>query len=64
LVFPARRLASNGFKAWDAMAHGYEGIVAKGSESPYLPGRTLKWLRVKQKGYRVEERGFYDPEQR
>jgi hypothetical protein len=33
-------------------------------ESPYLPGRTLKWLQVKQKDYRVEERGFYDPERR
>jgi len=61
-VFPARRLAPNGFKAWEeAVARGYEGIVAKDPESPYLPGRTLKWLKVKQKDYRVKERGFYDP---
>ena len=65
MVFPARRLANSCFKAWEeAVARGYEGIVAKDPESPYLPGRTLKWLKVKQKGYRVEERGFYDPEQR
>jgi bifunctional non-homologous end joining protein LigD len=62
-VFPARRLAPNGFKAWEeAVARGYEGIVAKDPESPYVPGRTLKWLKVKQKDYRVKERGFYDPE--
>jgi len=62
MVFPARRLANNGFKAWEeAVARGYEGIVAKDPESPYLPGRTLKWLKVKQKDYRVKERGFYDP---
>ena len=65
MVFPGRRLANNGLKAWEeAVARGYEGIVAKDPESPYLPGRTLKWLQVKQKDYRVEERGFYDPERR
>ena len=65
MVFPARRLANSCFKAWEeAVARGYEGIVAKDPESPYLPGRTLKWLKVKQKDYRVEERGFYDPERR
>ena len=62
-VFPARRLAPNGFKAWEeAVARGYEGIVAKDPESTYVAGRTLKWLKVKQKDYRVEERGFYDPD--
>jgi len=24
-----------------------------------VPGRTLKWLKVKVKDYRKEERGFY-----
>jgi len=63
LTFPARRLANDGFKAWqEAMARGYEGIVAKDPESRYVPGRTLHWLKVKQKDYRVKERGFYDPE--
>jgi ATP-dependent DNA ligase len=38
---------------------GYEGIVAKDPESPYVPGRTLRWLKVKQKEYRKGERGFY-----
>ena len=46
------------------MSRGYEGIVAKEPESPYVTGRTLKWLKVKQKEYRVEERGFYDPGRR
>jgi hypothetical protein len=38
--------------------------VAKDPEFPYVAGRTLKLLKVKQKEYRVEERGFYDPGRR
>ena len=65
MIFAARRLSNDGFKAWEeAMSRGYEGIVAKEPESPYVTGRTLKWLKVKQKEYRVEERGFYDPGRR
>jgi bifunctional non-homologous end joining protein LigD len=65
MIFPARRLADDGLKAWqEAIARGYEGIVAKDPESRYVPGRTLKWLKVKQKDYRVEQRGFYDPGRR
>jgi bifunctional non-homologous end joining protein LigD len=60
MVFPARRLARNGLKAWEeALERGYEGIVAKDPESRYVPGRTLKWLKVKVKDYRKEARGFY-----
>jgi ATP-dependent DNA ligase len=33
--------------------------VGKDPESPYVPGRTLKWLKVKQTDYRKEVRGFY-----
>lgn len=40
------------------MEHGYEGYVAKGPASPYVGGRTLKWLKVKQGDYRVEKRGW------
>jgi bifunctional non-homologous end joining protein LigD len=59
MVFPARRLAPNGFKAWaEAVSRGYEGIVAKDNESPYVAGRTLKWLKVKQRDYRSAERGW------
>jgi ATP-dependent DNA ligase len=62
MVFPARRLHLNGLKAWEeAMARGCEGIVAKAPDSPYVAGHTLKWLTVKQRGYRVKELGFYDP---
>jgi ATP-dependent DNA ligase len=57
---PVRRLSSDGLKAWAQAIHrGYEGLVAKDPESPYMPGRTLKWLKVKVKDYRKEERGFY-----
>jgi bifunctional non-homologous end joining protein LigD len=63
MVFPARRLARNGLKAWEeALERGYEGIVAKDPESRYVPGRTLKWLKVKQPKYREEERGFFKPQ--
>jgi ATP-dependent DNA ligase len=40
---------------------GSEGLVAKYREAPYVGGRTLKWLKVKQPEYRVEARGFYKP---
>jgi bifunctional non-homologous end joining protein LigD len=62
MIFPARRLSTDGFKAWEeAVSRGYEGIVAKDPESAYVSGRTLKWLKVKQPRYREQERGFYKP---
>ena len=62
MILPARRLSDNGLKAWAQAVHrGYEGM-GKDPESLYVPGRTLKWLKVKQKNYRVKERGFYDPQ--
>ena len=33
-------------------------LVAKDPASPYVGGRTLSWLKVKQRNYRVELRGF------
>jgi bifunctional non-homologous end joining protein LigD len=63
MIFPARRLSDDGLKAWqEAVARGYEGIAGRDPDSKYVPGRTLKWLKVKVKDYRVKERGFYDPE--
>jgi len=60
MVLPVRRLADDGPKAWEQSVHrGYEGMVGKDPESLYVPGRTLKWLKVKPKDYRKEERGFY-----
>jgi ATP-dependent DNA ligase len=48
-------------KAWQqVIEHGYEGLVAKDPASPYIGGRTLKWLKVKQPAYREQERGFYN----
>ena len=50
----------NGLEAWqEVIRAGWEGLVAKDPESPYVPGRTLKWLKVNVKDYRKEERGFY-----
>jgi bifunctional non-homologous end joining protein LigD len=58
MIFPARRLSTDGFKAWEeAVSRGYEGIVAKDSESPYVAGRTLKWLKVKQVEYHEKDGG-------
>jgi ATP-dependent DNA ligase len=59
LVLPVRRLAPDGLEAWkEVLRAGYEGLVAKDPESPYVGGRTLKRLKVKQRDYRVEERGW------
>jgi bifunctional non-homologous end joining protein LigD len=59
LILPARRLSPNGFAAWaEALHRGWEGYVAKDPESPYVAGRTLKWLKVKQPHYREGERGW------
>jgi hypothetical protein len=59
MVLPVRRLADDGLKAWQqVIERGYEGLVAKDPASPHVGGRTLKWLKVKQQDYRVEERGW------
>ena len=59
MVLPVRRLADDGLKAWQqAIERGYEGLVAKDPASPYVGGRTLRWLKVKQRDYRPEERGW------
>ena len=59
LVLPARRLADDGLTAWaEVLARGYEGFVAKDPTAPYVSGRTLKWLKVKQPNYREGERGW------
>ena len=36
------------------------GLVGKGEAAPYRAGRSLSWLKVRQREYRVEERGW-DP---
>ncbi len=61
-MLPGRRLANDGLKAWQqVLERGYEGLVAKDPASPYVGGRTLKWLKVKQPKYREKERGFFKP---
>ncbi len=45
-------LAGDRRAAWaEVLAQGYEGLVAKDLASPYVGGRTLKWLKVKQSRY-------------
>jgi ATP-dependent DNA ligase len=52
-------LADHGLTAWaEVLERGYEGLVAKDPASPYVGGRTLKWLKVKQPRYRAGERGW------
>lgn len=47
-VFLSRRLAENGIAAFRmAKERGYEGLVAKDEASPYIEGRSRKWLKVK-----------------
>ena len=59
VLLPVRRLADHGLKAWqEELERGYEGLVGKDAESPYVGGRTLKWLKVKQPKYREEQRGW------
>jgi ATP-dependent DNA ligase len=59
LILPARRLSPNGLAAWAEVLHrGYEGMVAKDPEAPYAAGRTLEWLKVKVRNYRVKERAW------
>ena len=55
-VLPVRRLAKNGFEAWaEVIARDCEGLVAKDESSLYEAGPTRRWLKVKQKGWTVEE---------
>lgn len=46
----SRRLAQTGLKAFQvAKKRGYEGLVAKRVASPYVPGRSRDWVKVKVK---------------
>jgi ATP-dependent DNA ligase len=49
LIFPARRLPDNGLDAWaQVLELGYEGLVGKDQEAPYVGGTTLRWLKLKR----------------
>ena len=49
-LLPSRRLESNGLTAYKtAERKGWEGLVGKDSSSPYIEGRSTKWLKVKIK---------------
>jgi bifunctional non-homologous end joining protein LigD len=60
----SHRLADNGREAFKtAKRKGYEGVVAKDLSSPYIEGRSSKWLKVKV--HQEEEMviaGFTKPE--
>jgi bifunctional non-homologous end joining protein LigD len=56
LVLPVRRLARNRFEAWsEVVARDFDGYVAKDETSLYEAGPTRRWLKVKQKGWTVDE---------
>jgi len=47
-IFASHQLAKDGFRAYQlARRKGYEGLVAKDLSSPYVEGRSTKWLKVK-----------------
>jgi bifunctional non-homologous end joining protein LigD len=49
-ILLSRRLAENGFEAYRiAKQKAFEGLVAKDLSSPYVEGRSNKWLKVKVK---------------
>ena len=49
-LFFSARLAANGLKAYEiAKRKGFEGVVAKDESSPYVEGRSMKWLKFKVK---------------
>ena len=63
-MLPVRRLAAHGLAAWNQVRlRDCGGLVAKAKDpaSPYVGGRTLRWLKVKQPKYREEVRGFCTP---
>src|ERR1700719_357984 len=64
ILMISHRLADNGLEAFKfAKKKGYEGIVAKDLSSPYIEGRSSKWLKVKV--HQEEEMviaGFTKPE--
>jgi len=48
MLIASHRLAANGLEAFRAAKRrGYEGLVAKDPSSPYVEGRSTKWLKVK-----------------
>lgn len=49
-IFASSRLAENGLKAYEAAKRkGLEGVLAKDESSPYVEGRSSKWLKFKVK---------------
>ena len=59
LILPVRRLARNGLEAWsEVIARDCEGYVAKDETSLYEGGPTLRWVKVKQRGWTDAEDGW------
>jgi len=50
ILFSSTRLAADGLKAYEiAKRKGFEGVLAKDESSPYIEGRSGKWLKFKVK---------------
>jgi ATP-dependent DNA ligase len=46
---------TSGSATLQVIERGYEGYVAKDEASAYEDGPTWRWLKVKQRGWTVEE---------
>ena len=47
-IFPSAMLSLNGLEAFaSAKRKGFEGVVAKDDSSPYIEGRSRRWLKFK-----------------
>jgi len=47
-IFASSRLTGSGFDAYKLAARkGFEGVIAKDESSPYIEGRSNKWLKFK-----------------
>jgi bifunctional non-homologous end joining protein LigD len=47
-IFASTRMAESGLQAYKVAARkGFEGVIAKDESSPYIEGRSNKWLKVK-----------------
>lgn len=50
ILFVSARLAADGLKAYEvAKQKGFEGVIAKDESSPYVEGRSTRWLKFKVK---------------
>lgn len=63
LRFTAHRVKADEDYFADACRRGWEGLIAKKADAPYVPGRSGNWLKFKcESGQELVIGGFTDPE--